>query len=444
MAGPSGRELCPDSIMILRDPVHGLIAFEERREALIAPLLATREVQRLRRVRQLGLASLVFPGAEHSRFAHAVGAAFVMSRLLDRLERIGTKIRPEAMDDAIAAALLHDLGHGPFSHLYEDVLPRAKTHEEWTITILRDPSTEIHRALERWREGMSEDVIALLEGRSTSPVLSRAVSGTLDVDRMDYLLRDSLMTGVSYGLYDLDWLLEGLTVIEHLGEPRIAILGRKGIPPIEAFFLGRHHMYQQVYHHKAVRAAETLVRGLFKRLAELVLGGEAPPGVPRGIEAAIVGKTIESHDYLNLDDSTLIAATALWEESGDPELAGFAEAIRTRKLPKTIPLSVEAREVFGELVEELSALAESKGLRADLHVSLDEPVDIPYREDPNDPSSGFWVSLRHREPARLGDVSFVLRELRNKPASRPRLVFPESLRNEAVAITGARLLAISE
>lgn len=430
--------------MILRDPVHGLIAFEDRREALIAPLLATREVQRLRRVRQLGLASLVFPGAEHSRFAHAIGAAFVMSRLLDRLASIAPPLSEEAKDDAIAAALLHDLGHGPFSHLYEDVLPRAKKHEEWTVAILRDPTTEIRRALEAWREGMSEDVIALLEGRSKDALLSRAVSGTLDVDRMDYLLRDSLMTGVSYGLYDLDWLLEGLTVIDHLGEPRIAILGRKGIPPIEAFFLGRHHMYQQVYHHKAVRAAETLVRGLFRRLSELVLAGEAPEGVPRGIEAAILDRPIESRDYLNLDDSTLLAAMAAWEESKDPELASFAEAVRSRKLPKTIPLSVEARDIFDELVTELSELAESRGLRADLHIRLDEPVDIPYREDEGDPSSGFWVSLRHREPARLGEVSFVLRELRNKPAPRPRLVFPESLRADAEALAGARLAAISE
>lgn len=430
--------------MILRDPVHGLIAFEGRREALIAPLLATREVQRLRRVRQLGLASLVFPGAEHSRFAHAVGAAFVMSRLLDRLALIAPPLPKEREDDAIVAALLHDLGHGPFSHLYEDVLPRAKKHEEWTVAILRDPATEIHRALEAWRAGMSEDVIALLEGRSESALLSRAVSGTLDVDRMDYLLRDSQMTGVSYGLYDLDWLLEGLTVIEHLGEPRIAILGRKGIPPIEAFFLGRHHMYQQVYHHKAVRAAETLVRGLFKRLAELVLAGEAPPGVPRGIEAAILGRPIESHDYLNLDDSTLLAAMAIWEEAADPALSEFARAVRNRKLPKTIPLSVEARAIFPELVEELRALSESKGLRADLHIRLDEPVDIPYSEDEGDPTSGFWVSLRHREPARLGEVSFVLRELRNKRVERPRLVFPEALREEAEAIAIARLGAISE
>lgn len=430
--------------MILRDPVHGLIAFEGRREALVAPLLATREVQRLRRVRQLGLASLVFPGAEHSRFAHAIGAAFVMSRLLDRLGSIASPLSDARADDAIAAALLHDLGHGPFSHLYEDVLPRAKRHEEWTVAILRDPMTEIHAALERWREGMSEDVAALLEGRSADALLSRAVSGTLDVDRMDYLLRDSLMTGVSYGLYDLDWLLEGLTVIEHLGEPRIAILGRKGIPPIEAFFLGRHHMYQQVYHHKAVRAAETLMRGLFKRLAELVLAGDAPAGVPRGIEAAILGRPIESHDYLNLDDSTLLAAMAAWEESRDPSLAEFARAVRTRKLPKTIPLSVEAREIFAELVGELSALAESKGMRADLHIRLDEPVDIPYSEDELDPTSGFWVSLRHREPARLGDVSFVLRELRNKRVERPRLIFPEILREEAQAIAGARLAAIAD
>src|SRR4051812_45254037 len=124
--------------MILRDPVHGLVAFEGERERVVHALFATAELQRLRRVRQLGLASLVFPGAEHSRFAHAVGTAHVMGRLLDRVSQVEDglpqdfRLDPVTRMEALAAALLHDLGHGPFSHLYEDVLPGALKHEEWT------------------------------------------------------------------------------------------------------------------------------------------------------------------------------------------------------------------------------------------------------------------------------------------------------------------------
>ncbi|MCA9616898.1 MAG: HD domain-containing protein, partial [Myxococcales bacterium] len=188
--------------MILRDPVHGLVDFEGDAERVVGALLGTREVQRLRRIRQLGLTSLVFPGAEHSRFAHAVGAAHVMTRLFARIRAIHDALPPEhrldadGMRDALAAALLHDLGHGPFSHLFEEVQPGHKHHEDWTVEALRDPGTEVHRALEGLSAGMAERVAGMLHGEHRLRYLARAVSGTLDVDRADYLLRDSHMTGV--------------------------------------------------------------------------------------------------------------------------------------------------------------------------------------------------------------------------------------------------------
>jgi len=133
--------------VLLRDPIHGLVAFEGDAERVVTSLLTTREVQRLRRVRQLGLTSLVFPGAEHSRFSHAVGAAHVMTRLQERIRVVQSdlppelRLDPEAARDAFAAALLHDLGHGPFSHLFEEVTPGARHHEAWTVDALRDPGT---------------------------------------------------------------------------------------------------------------------------------------------------------------------------------------------------------------------------------------------------------------------------------------------------------------
>ena len=222
--------------MILRDPVHGLIAFDGMSERVLRSLLDTREVQRLRRVRQLGLASLVFPGAEHTRFAHAIGTAHVMQALLERIDVCSDELPPdkkldeEARADALAAALLHDLGHGPFSHLFEEVLPHAKHHEQWTREILLDPSTEVHQTLEWISAGMSQRVVALLQGSYRIAYLSQSVSGTLDVDRADYLLRDSHMTGVRYGLYDLDWLLHALTFACVEDRWVLAVQGRKGLP----------------------------------------------------------------------------------------------------------------------------------------------------------------------------------------------------------------------
>ena len=150
--------------------------------------MATREVQRLRDVRQLGLTSLVFPGAEHSRFTHSIGAAHVMVRLVARMRAVQAVLPPEhahrrteAEADAVAAALLHDLGHGPFSHLFEDVVPHARRHEAWTIDIILDPGTDVHRALRAFSPGMPERVAALIDGQHRLGYLTRCVSGTFDV-----------------------------------------------------------------------------------------------------------------------------------------------------------------------------------------------------------------------------------------------------------------------
>src|SRR6059058_5039880 len=139
--------------MILRDPIHGLVAFESEEDAIVTRLLATSEVQRLRRVRQLGLTSFAFPGAEHTRFSHAIGAAHVMKLFLARLRQVDgdlpfwQRVTSERARDAIAAAFLHDLGHGPLSHLFEQALPDAVHHETWTERVLLDPSSEVHRVL---------------------------------------------------------------------------------------------------------------------------------------------------------------------------------------------------------------------------------------------------------------------------------------------------------
>ena len=280
--------------MILRDPVHGLVAFEGPHEKVVVPLLETREVQRLRNVRQLGFTSFVFPGAEHSRFAHCLGAAHVMVRLLARIREVQNvlpselRLDAEIEAEAVAAALLHDLGHGPFSHLFEEVLPDARHHEAWTQDILLDDSTQVHRALAKLAKDMPQRVAALLAGTHPLGYLARAVSGVIDVDRCDYLLRDSHMTGVRYGIYDLDWLLRAFTFGCVAGPGNapawvLAIEGRKGLPPIEGFFLARLFMYQQVYHHKATRAAEMLIRALFLRATTLIREGRVPAQTPPAV-----------------------------------------------------------------------------------------------------------------------------------------------------------------
>ncbi|UCF48479.1 MAG: HD domain-containing protein [Myxococcales bacterium] len=425
--------------MILRDPVHGLIAFEGMAERVVRSLLDTREVQRLRRVRQLGLAPLAFPGAEHTRFSHAIGTAHVMQALQHRIDACSGELPPDQRldDDAraegLAAALLHDLGHGPFSHLFEEVLPHAKHHEQWTQEILLDPSTEVHQTLESISAGMAERVASLLSGKYRLGYLSQSVSGTLDVDRADYLLRDSHMTGVRYGLYDLDWLLQALTFACVNDRWVLAVQGRKGLPPAESFFLGRHFMYQQVYHHKATRAAEALVRAIFMRVSELISDGAPPDPLLPAFRAAALGESLSLDEYLRMDDAELLTCLGAWEQGGDQTLAQLSKRLRCRELPKTVPLPEIRRDRWSEALARTEEIVADRGLRPDLTVWLDIAEDVPYYEPTDGSADGMWVTLRHQPLQRLGDASFLLGQLRNKRIERPRLIFPAQFRDEVLA-----------
>ncbi|MEM7433562.1 MAG: HD domain-containing protein [Myxococcota bacterium] len=432
--------------MILRDPVHGLIAFEGMAERVIRSLLDTREVQRLRRVRQLGLASLVFPGAEHTRFSHAVGAAYVMQALLQRIDACSDDLPPdqrlddEARAEALAAALLHDAGHGPFSHLFEEVLPHARHHEQWTQDIILDPSTDVNQTLEGFSSGMSTRVAQLLDGTYRLRYLSESVAGTLDVDRADYLLRDSHMTGVRYGLYDLDWLLQALAFACVDGRWVLGIQGRKGLPPAESFFLGRHFMYQQVYHHKATRAAEALVRALFTRVSELVANGSPPDPLLPAFRAAALDEPLSLGEHLRMDDAEMLTCLADWEHGADDVLSDLSRRLRSRVLPKTVPLPDGKPELWTRAFDAVSSLVEARGYRADLSVWLDIAEDVPYREPSDSSADGLWVTLRHQPLQRLGDASFLLGQLRNQRIQRPRLIFPTELREDVLS-TLKRVLA---
>jgi HD superfamily phosphohydrolase len=429
--------------MILRDPVHGLVAFEGRAETVVSRLLGAREVQRQRRICQLGLTSLVFPGAEHSRFVHAIGTAHVMVKLLDRVRARQSELPPGARPDeqteldAIAAALLHDIGHGPFSHLFEEVLPGAQSHEKWSRAIILDPDSDVNRTLREISEGMPARVASLLAGDHPTGFLSRAVAGPLDVDRCDFLLRDSHMTGVSYGVFDLDFLLRALTfgrvpVADGGSQWVLAIDGRKGLPPIEHFFLSRLFMYEQVYHHKATRAAEALIRGVFARVAELVREGSPPQPIPRAIADAALARPVSAGDYLALDDVGLSSSFKQWESAPDPVLSDLCSRLSSRDLPKTLPLpsGVEFEPHRHQALALAREVARENGFRADLSVYLDVPFDVPYEEVEQDPLQGLWVAFREQGIRRLGEVSFLLGELRNKRIERPRLILPGAVRKK--------------
>lgn len=419
--------------MILRDPVHGLVAFESEEDAIVPRVLEAAEVQRLRRIRQLGLTSLAFPGAEHTRFSHAIGAAHVMQRLVARLRRIDAdlpfwqRMTSERARDAIAAALLHDLGHGPLSHLFEEALPGAIRHESWTRRVLCDPSTEVHRILVRDDPSLPARVAELIDGRHELPYLAHAVSGLFDVDRCDYLLRDAQATGVGYGAYDLDWLLRSLrfeTDAAGGGAPGLAIDGLKGITAIESFLLARLFMFQQVYFHKSTRAAEFMIRAIVRRAVALLQEGATLPVRLPALEAAAAGVEPSLGDYLALDDVVLLGAMRAWEDARDPTLADLCRRLRGRALFKTIELSgvecdVSPEDALGVAREVCS----EAGLDPEVMVGIDVAEDVPFSA-----RTELRVIFPDGRGRELSEVSFLLGRLRGERLRRVRLVFAPELR----------------
>ncbi len=420
--------------MILRDPVHGLVSFESEEDAIVPRLLATREVQRLRRIRQLGLTSFAFPGAEHTRFSHAIGAAHVMKLFLGRLRQVDgslpfwQRVTSERARDAIAAAFLHDVGHGPLSHLFEDALPDAAHHEAWTERILLDPSSEVHAVLTADDPYLPQRVADLVRGEHPLPYLAKAVSGTFDVDRCDYLLRDGHHTGVRYGDYDLPWLMRSLRFDES-PEPGLAIDGNKGLAAIEAFLLARHFMFQQVYFHKSTRAAEWMIGRILSRAIALVREGTRLPTLPAAFESVAAGDQPSLGQYLELDDHVLLTAIHDWERASDPVLADLCRRLRARALFKSVEIyPARAAEGDGPTADEaLTAartVATAAGLDPDVYVGIDEATDVPYADD--DSLSVVFAKGRARKPS---EVSFLLQRLRNEKVVRTRVIFAPELRD---------------
>ena len=266
---------------------------------------------------------------------------------------------------------------------------------------------------------MPQMVERLVHGESPIPHLARAVSGTFDVDRCDYLKRDSYMTGVSYGLLDLDWLLESLRlyVPEGAAASGLAVDGNKGLTAVEGFFLARLYMYRQVYLHKAVRAAEYLVRGLFRRLLEI----GPQPGTSPAMAKLLRGQTREVADYLRLDDRALDHAIAQYTESRDEVLRGLARRLLHRRLFKTMQLRPE---VDSELAQaRLDEALAKAGVQPAYLGAIDRVEVRAYSEDPRE-DQGLMVLRGRGQLRRLVDVSPVMHGLSREVYVHHRAVFP--------------------
>jgi hypothetical protein len=427
--------------MIIRDPVHGLVDFSGPAQDVVVALLETREVQRLRRIRQLGMASLAFPGAEHSRFGHSLGTAFVMARLCRRLEG-PAGLSPELHAAAVAAALLHDVGHAPLSHLVESAFPppRGRPHEHWSVDVIESTETEVGAALER--HGLRRTVAQVLSGTHEAGYLCDALSSPLDVDRFDYLLRDSHYTGVTYGVFDLDWMLSSLLLAEAPTPSGVrtvlAVDGRRGLRAVEGYLMARLSMFQQVYFHKTGRAAEFMFKKALRRVGDLVASGSrAGLAIPAGLERLIVGEVPTLADYLELDDPVVWSCLKHWAAQPDPVLARLSSGLVDRKLLRPLLLSREAAASWPEekILERLRWATARAGYDPEYFCGLDRALDVPYHVDPGT-SERIWVVGLGR-PGPLAEVSPIVDVLRDWQVGRTLALCPLEARGAIAKELGA-------
>jgi HD superfamily phosphohydrolase len=389
---------------IIRDPVHDVIAFrlDKSSDALLFRLLAAAEVQRLRRIRQLGMASLAYPGADHSRYSHSLGVMETARRILEQLAR--SFYIPEADQlVCVVAALLHDLGHGPFSHVFERIT--GIHHETVTHRIILDPQSAVNRLLSVHDRALPQRVVDLLTCRPRRAFFCDILSSQLDADRLDYLLRDNLMTGSQYGAYDLNWLLHAFTIDEPSG--RLAIAA-KGVSAVEAYLQSRFHMYRNVYFHKVVRSAEGMVRLALQRARELA-SQDRLDHPPRGspLHKALLGQELSTAEFTDLDDISMTQALKLWSAGSDAILAELCHGLLFRELFKAIDLSriedpAEARLVAQAVEHAISAA----GGEAPYEFFYDEPSETAYQSDATSHPADEQILVRE-DDGKLRDLASV-------------------------------------
>jgi HD superfamily phosphohydrolase len=378
---------------VFRDPVHRLIRIEPD-DGFVLDLINTPEFQRLRRVRQLGVSSLTYHGAEHSRFVHSLGVFNFAQRIIDALQRryrgghSVTNLLEKHSKVVKAAALLHDIGHGPFSHMIERAAGSSFDHEDMTTHLITRAGGEIRRILETASVDPAE-VAQVIDKTHPHRLVVDIVSSQLDADRMDYLLRDSLMTGVEYGVYDAEWLLNAMCVGKDPGADgseaddrawRLCLDRDRGLFAAEQLILARHHMMLQVYMHRVTRGYEVMLLNLFQCAATLALKGALPSGTPPAVISYFVnGIDMPHSDWLVFDETAMVAAFQAWSKADAAEhtfLRRAAEAFLTRsRIYVACPIRNLSRANTMKLQRGLSDLH----LEKDVDWGLDDGEHLPYK-----------------------------------------------------------------
>ena len=401
-----------NKLKIINDPVHGFIKIPYE---ILYDVLEHRYFQRLRRISQTGLLSLVFPGATHTRFHHALGAMHLMFTALETLKLKNVKISDEEEKAALLAILLHDVGHGPYSHALESLLMEDWHHEKLSILLMKKLNDEFNGELDL--------ALEMFQGKYHRKFFNQLITSQLDVDRLDYLKRDSFFTGVSEGSVNTQRIISMMNVKDDE-----LLIDEKGVYSIENFLTARMFMYWQVYYHKTSALAEHLLVKILSRAKQLISEGkqvEAYGNLKYFLYKTDFEKATEEdvNRFTQLDDTDVLSAIKTWQNADDFVLSYFCKAVVQRKFPKTVFSSQKFEE--SEILEKIERANQKFGIEnGDQLVEQISRTLLPYDNE----KQPIFLLKRDGRKIKLEEAETqILSAHINQPTTKNILFFPREI-----------------
>ena len=354
---------------VLKDPVHSYIHINYE---VVWNCLDSKEFQRLRRIRQLGGDFQVYPTAEHSRFSHSLGVYEIVRRMVTEIKSLSVELSEYDKICVMLAGLLHDVGHGPFSHAFEHVTKHS--HEDYTAKIILG-ETELNQMLTKVSPRLPEDIVSIIEHNHPNDILNQIISGQLDADRMDYLLRDSYFSATSYGQFDLERILRTMRVRKIDENKKALVVKYTGIHSVEDYIMARYQMYWQVYYHPVARSYEAVFIQLFNRLKDIFKDNKEYFSDMKVLIPFLEKNVVSVEEYFKLDENSLLYCCSLIQDKDDEIAVDLARRLQNRRLFEYVDYSEENLAQIKNMLKEQN-LDEKYYLRVE---NVEASVYSPYK-----------------------------------------------------------------
>lgn len=379
-----------DEIKVLKDPLYGYVKIEYQ---IIWDLIDCKELQRLKRIKQLGGSFQVYHTAEHSRFSHSIGVYEIVRQMLEKVIDLKEILTKREKVVVLIAALLHDLGHNPYSHAFETICDC--NHEVYTRNIILNDS-DINKVLNKYDLTLANEVASVINHTHKNPILIQLVSSELDADRMDYLLRDSYMTGTKYGVFDFDRIIRVLRVKDNK-----LVIKYSGINAVEDYVMSRYHMYHQVYFHPTGRSFEVCLKALFKRIRFLYQNNKLNIDI---FDAYLKDPVVSNIDHYYFDENVIGYGLLKLSKDADPIINDLANRLLNRDLFKYCDYSDEKYlEIKKKLIE--------NNIDPEYYLLTDEMSQRPYLPYRKNEKKGIFVLMKDGSILELSKASVIVKAL---------------------------------